>query len=746
MSILLCFSTHSYGSEKTLSSFVSNQAYKPYEALTTLSGLILYQLNYIFHIVWYTIFKPTEENLYQAINNKNSIATHIILTYPHINPNYVTPNHCGNNSLLHIACWHRDLQTVNKLLSFDQIKPNIFDGNNHTPLHEVCYICRRKATKQNKGLDLHEKIPNLLEIIKIFIKHPKTDVNKTINYSTVLSWACEMGYADIVKLLLARQDINIHQKLNRNNTETCLRIAHRYNRMEIFDILCEHPQTNPLEIFGMAIEYGYLKCVKKLLNNKSLDPFISKKNEETPLYIAYTNRHYGRQANLEIIKALILYPATDINAIIKKKTVLSWACKEGHTDIVKLLLNCEKNIEINNKYYYHSGSHDGITCLRMACEKHYQEIFDLLSNHPTIDPIELFAVAVENGYEEIVKKLLKQYQCDILKSLKEDSLSKAAKTGNIEIFELLLKYQSIPINHDAYNTALYKAVKYGNEALVQLLLTIPNIHIHKKNTSKKTPFYLAIETNNIPIALLLYNHTNNIVNEYFLDGNTPLICAAEQNNKEMINFLIDICKANLSSEDDQKATFFHYLALADQPLDLEQLTFFKNYSNTQKKQFINAQLESFIHIAFTDYAKENIQRTVYPFINYCKKYSGDLNQRSNKHDRPVDTAYKILTLLAQHIDHDSAQFIIKEKIYHAFLNQTDAIPEHQLHFMLKNKLNFDAKNNIMRYYYAVTIDQKIISFIIGGRNEYQSYYEKNKEQKRILKENALNETYKSLGY
>jgi ankyrin repeat protein len=353
----------------------------------------------------------------------------------------------------------------------------------------------------------------------------------------------------------------------------------------------------------------------------------------------------------------------------------------------------------------------------------------MLSTHPTIDPIELFAIALESGYEEIIKKLLEKHQLSTLEGLNKDSLSKAAKAGNTEIFKLLLKHQSIPINHNACNAALYEAVIRENETLVQLLLTIPNIHIHKKNAREKTPFCLAIEMNNIPITQLLYNHTNNIINEYFLDGNTPLICAAKQKNIDLINFLIDICKANLSSKDDYDATFFHHLVMPDATFSLEQLTFFKNYNDEQKKQFINEQLQSFVHIKFLDQAKENIHRITYDFINYCKKCSGDLNQRPNKYDRPVDTADKVYAALVQHLNHSSAQFIIKEKIYHTFLIQTNAIPEHELYYRLNERYISDIKNIIMRYYCAVTIDKKIAFLIITKPDKYGSYYEKNNELK-----------------
>jgi ankyrin repeat protein len=728
INLLFFFNTQNYGSEKPSSSFFANKAHITYEALEVSISSILYLLNYIFHITWYKFFTPTEKELYEAILHRNSIATHIILAYPNIDPNYISHAHyCYDvyDSLLHIACSCDDFQTVKKLLSFDQINPNILDNDNNTPLAITYYT------------DTYGK-SNKLKIIKELIKHPKTNVNhqtNTFEGNTVLEWACKKGYTNIVKLLLNRKDIDT----TKCRYHTYLGIARYSGNKTIFDMLCDHPQANHLEMFTIAIEDDNVELIAKLLKNNSFRANALKYWDE-----AYKKNYSKKKANQEIIKMLIEniekhhYEGTTYYHTWSN-IIFFLACWHGYTDIVKLLLT-RNAININNKYSNYEYIQK--TCLYITNTKKYTDIFEILSNHPEIDPVDLFAIAVENNDVKIVKKLLKAHPLSALESPNTDSLQKAVKNENMEIFKLILEAQPA---QTACNIALYEAIGHHNKTFVELLLKVPNLNIHQKNYACEPPFFLAIELDNIFIAQLLYNHTNNIVNEYYNDE-TPLTFAIRQKkNKNMINFLIDICNANLSLKDINNVTFFHLLAIADPALNLEELTFFKNYNNTQKKQFINEQLKAFVYIKFSDDAANYIHRTVYSFINYCKKYGGDFNQKS-KYDRPIYTAYKTYKALDKYTSHDSAQFIIKEKIYHAFLNHTNAIPEHELHYRLKNIFGVDIKNNIMQYYYAVTIDQKIASLMLTNHNQNTTYYKKNAIEKIAFKKQTLNDIYKQFGY
>lgn len=746
MPLLIFFNTQSCDNKKISSSLFINKAHITYDRLAESISSILYLFNYLFHIAWYTIFTPTEETLYRAIEYKQSMATHIILTYYNINPNYRTKNKYDSlpeNSFLHKACENGDLQTVEKLLSFPSTDPNILNRYQWTPLYVTYNISYRSQ--------------NWFEIIKLFIQNPKTDINKQIfgtsDNENILLWTCEHGYTKIVKLLLNRSDIDLNNKLHTydfrpyddNNTiSKYLAIAHKKGHKQILTMLCEHQSTKPLDVFIIAIKDSNIELVKKLLKTNN-DIIIQNWHK------SYTFEQPITENNLKIIKIFIQNPVIDINYVDKRQgiSVLFWACHHGHKNIVKLLLN-RPDIQINSRYennMYHSPHQ---TCLQIAHNKGYvkqkleehKKIFNMLSEHPAIDPVELFAIAIEYGHVEIVKKLLEKHQLSTLEDQNKNSLQKTVINGNKEIFELLLQNPYIHTNHTACNAALYEAVKLNNELFVQQLLSkIPNLNIHKKSYQEQPPIFYAIENSNIPIAQLLYNHTPDIINECY-DGNTPLIFASQQkNNKEIIPFLINICNADISIKHFYNTTFFHLIAMTNKTFDLEKLTFFNQYNNTQKKQFINAQLESFVHIQFPDNQEKIIDYYLENFINYCKNYSGDFNQRINK-NRPVDTASEICTRLAKDISYDSQQFIIKEKIYHAFLNQTDVIPEDELHYRLKEKLGFDIKNKIMHYYYTATIDQKIASLKLSN----EDYYDKETIKKIHIKEQLLNITYKKLGY
>uniref|UniRef100_A0A1X7SKV0 Uncharacterized protein n=1 Tax=Amphimedon queenslandica TaxID=400682 RepID=A0A1X7SKV0_AMPQE len=79
-----------------------------------------------------------------------------------------------------------------------------------------------------------------------------------------------------------------------------------------------------------------------------------------------------------------------------ENTRLSIACKEGHTEIVELLLKHGADVNVINKY--------GDTPLSRACLKGHTEIVKLLLN---ADGININHKAADNRHTEIVEALLK---------------------------------------------------------------------------------------------------------------------------------------------------------------------------------------------------------------------------------------------------------------------------------------------------------------------------------------------------
>src|SRR4030095_2913098 len=187
ISILLYFNTYNYGSEKPLSNYYTCKGIITYEGLKLISSLILYQLNYLFHILWYKIFKPTEKELYEAIGNKNSIATQIIFTYPNISPNIQDEY---GYSPLYEACSNDNIEVIDFLLADQRTDPNKKEPHKKRSLHIAC------SNKQ-------------LEIVKLFLTNTKTDLNIYGKYHTTpLNIAYENEHIELFNLLLADQRTN----------------------------------------------------------------------------------------------------------------------------------------------------------------------------------------------------------------------------------------------------------------------------------------------------------------------------------------------------------------------------------------------------------------------------------------------------------------------------------------------------------------------------------------------------------
>jgi len=194
-----------------------------------------------------------------------------------------------------------------------------------------------------------------------------------------------------------------------------------------------------------------MKCGLDQNNGSSkiqkLDPFELIVNNDITELEHYIKRVHINQSYLK--KGYIFY------------TLLSYACKNGHIVIVKLLLE-HPDIDVNL-----------CTPLYCACSNGHIDIVQLLLEHPNIN-LNYCVPLVEafySGHIEIVKLLLKQKDIDVNKG---GALAAACKNGHIGIVQLLLKQKNIDVNKDG---PLLAACSNGYIDIVQLLLERKDIII-----------------------------------------------------------------------------------------------------------------------------------------------------------------------------------------------------------------------------------------------------------------------------
>ena len=181
---------------------------------------------------------------------------------------------------------------------------------------------------------------------------------------------------------------------------------------------------------------GYLVFVKKLLDdgvNVDSEDFLNL--NETPLMKA------AKQGHLEVVKLLIENKADFERKNEGKVNALFMACKSGHLEIVQRLIEIGSNIHCECTF-------DKITPLTAASEFGHSKVAELLlQNGADVNCLEFHKVtplyrASENGHVETAKLLIK-HGADINFQGRKDrhtALHIATQKGHYEVVKLLLKH------------------------------------------------------------------------------------------------------------------------------------------------------------------------------------------------------------------------------------------------------------------------------------------------------------------
>lgn len=353
---------------------------------------------------------------------------------------------------------------------------------------------------------------------------------KVTQEKTLLYIAIEKNDIDLVKLLLAREDINANILTNsrsssyfdENDKETPLFLAVKTKNLEVVQMLLAHPKIDVNKksiIAGSYSEiYGRINCIGSI------------KTEKNPLYLAIEKRY---------------------------------------TEIVKLLLN-NKNINLNEKFSYKEKTEEVRTILHVAIESSDSEIVHLLLEHKDIDvnakktysfsgefghlttsqKTPLF-LAVENGKAKIVKYLLDR------KEILINEKSIFTRNGCTKYVEFVVNYEgdkdAMPVENEDYReekTVLQIAVERRNAEIVNLLLSQPDIDVNEIITSRNTiddldtrcktqektsttALHIAVKNKNLEIIKLLLNHKKINVNVVDNHNKRPIDFARDETIKDL---------------------------------------------------------------------------------------------------------------------------------------------------------------------------------------------------------------------
>ncbi|XP_069706374.1 ankyrin repeat and SOCS box protein 3 [Phaenicophaeus curvirostris] len=239
-----------------------------------------------------------------------------------------------------------------------------------------------------------------------------------------------------------------------------------------------------------AAAHNFSECLRVLVHAASSDDYINSKTFDGLCALHLSARH----GSLESLCVLLEAGADPNQVTTEETTALFLAVENGHTDIVKFLIQHGANVK---------GPHSwsGWNSLHEASFQGYTEIMKILlekgaskecKDNFGITP--LFVAAQYGKLESL--RLLVSHGAEVNCQAKDKAtpLLIAAQEGHTECVELLLSKRADPnlyCNNDNWQLPIHAAAQMGHKRILELLIPITD-RICDKGEGKVSPVYSAV--------------------------------------------------------------------------------------------------------------------------------------------------------------------------------------------------------------------------------------------------------------
>ena len=261
--------------------------------------------------------------------------------------------------------------------------------------------------------------------------------------------------------------------------------------------------------------------------------------------------HYAcRYGHIDIVKLLIDKYGCDPNVVTKSdqfESLLHYACQYGHTNIVMLLIKeygCDPNAMTKSGesllYYACRYGHTGIVVLlidKYGCDPNVVTKSDQFES--------LLHYACQYGHTGIVMLLIKKYGCDPNAMTKsgESLLYYACRYGHTSIVMLLIKQYGCDPNAmtKSGESLLYYACRYGHTGIVMLLIEKYDCDPNAVTKSGESLLHYACRYDHIDVVKLLIEKCGCDPNVHMVakSNQTLLHCACQCGNIYIVKYLIN---------------------------------------------------------------------------------------------------------------------------------------------------------------------------------------------------------------
>ena len=256
---------------------------------------------------------------------------------------------------------------------------------------------------------------------------------------------------------------------------------------------------------------------------------------------------------VEVVTGFVEMKDCDINQTDSIDfTPLTWASRNGHGGVVKILLGRDDvNPDKQDKY--------GRTPLWAATENGHEGVVEMLLARDDVNPEKPdkygqtpLCSAASNGHEGVVKILLRRDNVNPDKpgEYKKTPLCCASWNGHEGVVKILLRRDDVNTNHpdNCRQTPLCGAVTNGHEGVVKILLEQDDVDPNSQDMDGETPLWRAARFGYERVVKILLERGDVDPDKPDKHGRTPLSCATEYGHTAVIALLQLVTSATPSTE------------------------------------------------------------------------------------------------------------------------------------------------------------------------------------------------------
>ncbi|XP_016142116.1 inversin-like [Sinocyclocheilus grahami] len=436
--------------------------------------------------------KDLEEMTPLHLATRHSSSKPLSLLLKHMAPGEVDTQDRNKQTALHWSAFYNHPEHVKLLIKHDS-NIGIPDSEGKIPLHWAA----------------HNKHPNATRTVRCILEAAPTE--------SLLNW---QDYEGRTPLHFAVADGN----------EAVVEVLTSYEGCSVtaYDNLFRTP-------LHWAALLGHAKIVHLLLERNKSGMIPSDSQGATPL-------HYGAQSNYaDTVAVFLKHPSVRDEPDLEGRTAFMWAAGKGSDDVIKIMLDLKKDLDINM-----TDKYGGTALHAAALSGHVSTAQLLLEQGAMVDPLDVMKHtplfrACEMGHRDVILTLIKGgARVDLVDIDGHSALHWAALGGNAEVCEVLMENGISPNLQDhAGRTPLQCAAYAGYINCMALLIqhdADPNI----QDKEGRTALHWSCNNGYLDAVKLLLgcgafpNHMEHTEERY-----TPLDYALLGEHQELTQFLLE---------------------------------------------------------------------------------------------------------------------------------------------------------------------------------------------------------------